>query len=219
MKFTHLTFDCYGTLIDWRNGIEAHLGDVLRRNGMTSTSRVYPVYVKLEAEEEGRYKSYSEIVKNAALKVAGHFGVRITEADARMFAASIPSWKPFEDTVECLRELGKAGHKRVILSNIDRDLLKETVAQNGLDVDGYLTAEDVGSYKPSLGHWNRFFDEYKVSRDATLHVAQSVYHDIIPTSQMGVTNAWINRYSDPKPAGINPTYVFSDLRGLVKVLS
>jgi len=219
MKFTHLTFDCYGTLIDWRNGIETHLGNLLRRNGLTSTTPVYPVYVKFEAEEEGDYKSYKEIVKDTALKVGGHLGIRITEPDARRFAASIPSWRPFEDTVECLKELGRTGHKRVILSNIDRDLLKETVVQNGLDVDGFITAEDVGSYKPFLGHWNRFFDEYKVSRDATLHVAQSMYHDITPTSKLGLANAWINRYSDSKPTGINPTYVFSDLRGLVKALS
>jgi 2-haloacid dehalogenase len=135
------------------------------------------------------------------------------------FASSIPSWKPFADTVECLKKLGKMGLKRVILSNVDRDLLKDTVLQNGLEVDGCITAQDVGSYKPSVGHWNRFFDEYKANRESTLHVAQSVFHDIIPTGKMGVANAWINRYSDPEPAGINPTYVFLDLRGLVKTLA
>jgi FMN phosphatase YigB (HAD superfamily) len=111
------------------------------------------------------------------------------------------------------------GYKRVILSNIDKDLLKGTVLQNSLEVDGYITAEDVGSYKPSIEHWNRFFAEYKASKANVLHVAQSVFHDIIPSSKMGVANAWINRYSDPEPAGINPTYVFRDLKGLVKGLA
>jgi 2-haloacid dehalogenase len=219
VKFTHLTFDCYGTLIDWRKGIETHLGQLLRMNGLASSVSVYPLYVKLEAEEEGKYKSYREILRDTAIKVAEHFRVPITESEAKLFAESVPSWPPFGDTVESLKELGKSGYKRVILSNIDRDLLKETILQNGLDVDGYITAEDVGSYKPSFGHWNRFFETYKASKGATLHVAQSTYHDIIPGSKLAICTAWINRYSEASPPGINPTYVLSDLRGLLKLLT
>lgn len=218
MKYSHLTFDCYGTLIDWRGGIESHLGDLLRRNGLPSGASVYPTYVKLEAMEEGRYKPYREVLKGTAMKVAEYLKTTITEDEAYEFASSIPSWKPFVDSVECLKRLGELGYKRVILSNIDRDLLKETILQNGLEVDGYITAQDVGAYKPSIEHWNRFFAEYEVSKESTLHVAQSVFHDILPTSKMGVANAWINRYSEPEPTGIDPTYVFRDLKGLVKWL-
>ena len=219
MRFNYLTFDCYGTLIDWRNGIELHLGEVLRKNGLALGVSVYPVYVKLEAEEEGQYKSYRDILKDTAIKVAEHFSISITPEDARGFAASVPSWMPFGDTVESLREIGKRGYKRVILSNIDRALLKGTIDQNGLEVDGWVTAEDVGSYKPSLGHWNRFFEEYKATKDETLHVAQSIYHDILPAGSLGLASAWINRYSDASPQGINPTYVLPDLRNLLKVLA
>ena len=217
MKFTHLTFDCYGTLVDWRKGIETHLGELLRSNGLPSGVNVFPLYVKLEAEEEGQYKSYREILKDTAVKVAEHLNVSIAEREAKMFAASVPSWVPFSDTVESLRELGKRGHKRIILSNIDKDMLKETILQNSLEVDGYITAEDVGSYKPSPGHWNRFFDMYKANKETTLHVAQSIFHDIIPCSKLAISTAWVNRYNEAAPSGINPTYVFDDLSSLLRL--
>ena len=218
MKFSHLTFDCYGTLIDWRNGIELNLGGLLTEKGLASKVKVFPVYLKAEAEEEGEYKSYREVLRDTAIKVAKKLGVQISEDDAVRFAASVPSWPPFTDTVETMKELGRRGYKRVILSNVDRDILRETILQSGLDVDGYVTAEDVGSYKPSEGHWKKFFDEYGTSKTSTLHIASSIYHDIIPTSKLGITNAWINRYSEPKPAGVNPSYVFQDLKGLLNIL-
>jgi 2-haloalkanoic acid dehalogenase type II len=219
VKFTHLTFDCYGTLVDWRKGIETHLGEVLRNNGLPSGVSVFPVYVKFEAEEEGQYKSYREVLRDAAVKVAEHLKVSIAENEAKVFAASVPSWPPFSDTVESLKALGERGYKRVILSNIDKDILKETILRNSLDVDGYITAEDVGYYKPSPGHWNRFFDAYKTSKETTLHVAQSIFHDIIPCSKLAISTAWINRYSEATPPGINPTYVFDSLKNLMSLLT
>jgi 2-haloalkanoic acid dehalogenase type II len=219
MKFTHLTFNCYGTLIDWRKGIEANLGGLLTKNGLPSGVSVFPVYVKLEAEEEGQYKSYREVLRDTAVKVAEHLKVSIAENEAKMFAASVPSWPPFSDTVESLKALGKGGYKRVILSNIDKDILKETILRNSLDVDGYITAEDVGSYKPSPGHWNRFFDAYKTRKEATLHVAQSIFHDIIPCSKLAIPTAWINRYNEATPPAVNPTYVFDDLKSLMRLLT
>jgi len=218
VRFTYLTFDCYGTLIDWRNGIESHLGELLRKNGLAPAAKVYPTYLKVEAEEEGNYRPYREILTDSALRAAEHFRISITKEEARSFAASVPSWAPFVDTVESLRQIGEKGYRRVILSNVDRDLLNGTINQNHLEVDGYVTAEDVGSYKPALGHWNRFFDEYKAPKDRTLHVAQSIYHDIRPAGRIGIATAWINRYSDAKPSDVNPTYVVPDLTALLKVL-
>ena len=219
LKFTHLTFDCYGTLIDWRSGIEANLGGLLKRNGLPEDARVFPVYFKFEAEEEGEYKSYRDVLRDTAMKVANNLGVPIPRDAAARFAASVPTWSPFPDTVETMKELGRRGYKRVILSNIDRDILKATIAQAGLEVDGFITAEDVGSYKPSVGHWKKFFDAYGASKADTLHVAQSIYHDIIPCSKLGIESAWINRYSEPKPANVNPSYTFPDLKTLLGLLS
>lgn len=219
MKFTHLTFDCYGTLIDWRKGIEVNLGEMLRKNGLPSGVEVFPTYLRFEAEEEGQYKSYKQVLRDTATKVARHLNVSIEEDDANRFAASVPSWPPFSDTVESLKELGRRGYKRIILSNIDRGILNGTVLQSGLDADGFITAEDVGSYKPAYGHWNRFFQEYEASKDTTLHVAQSIYHDITPCSKLAISTAWINRYFEVTPPGLTPSYVFSNLRSLLTLLT
>jgi len=218
MKFTHLTFDCYGTLIDWRNGLESNLGGLLRRRGLPAGTNVYPTYLKFEAEQEGKYRPYKAILKDTALSVANNFHLAISDNEAQQFAESIPDWKPFRDTVASLHELGKRGYKRVILSNIDRDLLEETIHRNGLAIDGYVTAEDVRSYKPAVGHWNRFFEQYKVPKDATLHVAQSLYHDIVPCRGLGIATAWINRYGEEKPAQVEPTFICPNLMGLLSVV-
>ena len=217
-RFTHLTFDCYGTLIDWRAGVNLRLGSLLREKGLKQGVDVHSVYVKLEAEQEVQYKSYRRILSDTAQAVAHHFNLTITRNEAESFAASIPTWPPFHDTIRSLKSLGARGYKRVILSNVDRDLLRETVVQNGLEVDGYITAEDVGSYKPALRHWTRFFDEYKASRQETLHVAQSLFHDIVPTAKIGLANVWVNRYGEQKPEEVKPTWVSPDMAGLLQIL-
>ena len=198
--------------------MDSYLGGLLRRKGLPPGVSVHSTYVKLEAEQEGKYKSYSRILHDTALLVANQFHLSITDDEAHEFAETIQEWEPFDDTVASLRVLGERGYKRVILSNVDRALLQKTIGKNNLEVDGFITAEDVGSYKPSLGHWNRFFEEYKVGKDETLHVAQSLYHDIRPCTKVGVANAWINRYAEVKPANINPVWIFPDLAGLLKVL-
>ena len=217
-RFTHLTFDCYGTLIDWRSSVDYYLGSLLQLRGLHRGVSVHATYVKLEAEQEGEYKPYREILRDAAILVAKHFGLSLTDGEAQEFVDTIQDWEPFADTRDSLRALGARGYKRIILSNVDRDLLEKTVAKNNLEVDGYITAEDVGSYKPSVGHWTRFFEEYKVSRRETLHVAQSVYHDIVPTTELGIANAWINRYAEQKPAGVNPSWILPNLTCLLDVL-
>lgn len=191
----------------------------MRKHGFTKDEKVFPVYVKLEAEQEGEYKSYREVLRDTALEVAKKFGVSITNDEATRFASSVPTWDPFSDTVETMKELGRRGYKRVILSNIDRDILRNTISHSGIEVDGFITAEDVGSYKPAEGHWKRFFEEYSTSKSETLHVAQSIYHDITPTCRLGITNAWINRYDQTKPSDATPSFTFSDLKSLLSLLT
>jgi 2-haloalkanoic acid dehalogenase type II len=218
-SITHLTFDCYGTLIDWRNGIETHLGGLLRRKGLSSNERVYPTYVKLEAEEEGSYKKYNEILSNTARKVATSFGLVIDEKEADIFSQSVPNWEPFTDAVASLLSLGELGLKRIILSNIDTEILRATIEENNLDVDGYITAEEIGSYKPAFGHWKSFFEKYRVQKSKVLHVAQSIFHDIIPAANLGISTAWINRYGEPTPRDVIPTFSLQNLSELNSLFS
>lgn len=208
-SINHLTFDCYGTLIDWRQGIETHLGGMLRSKGVSR--KVFPEYVRLEAEEEGSYKSYVDVLGRTAIKVARNFGLELTHDEADKFAQSVPLWKPFDDTVEALQKLGTLGLKRIILSNIDTNLLRETISKNNLKVDGYITAEEIGSYKPAIGHWKSFLERYGVAKENVLHVAQSIFHDIVPAHELGLKTAWINRYDETEPRQVNPDYTFSKL--------
>jgi 2-haloalkanoic acid dehalogenase type II len=217
-RFTHLTFDCYGTLIDWRAGIERELARTLGRVSI-SGPRLLAAYVDAEKTQESTYKRYREVLRETVVSMSGVLGVTVTSAAARAFAGSVPRWPAFPDTAEFLREMGSRGIKRYILSNVDNDLLKETIRRHGLEVDGFVTAEEVGSYKPRPGHWERFFQETGAERGGLLHVAQSVYHDIIPAQGMGLATAWVNRYQEPMPKAASPTFVTDSLAHLAELLT
>ncbi len=218
-SFRYLTFDCYGTLIDWKTGIERSLEDALgklpgRRRAMMDA------YLAAERqEEEGSYKKYREVLRKTALRLSGTFGREVSDAAARRFAASVPSWPAFPDTAKALHELGTMGYQKYILSNVDTDLLEGTIRQNRLEVDGFVTAETVGSYKPARAHWERFLDMTGANRGEVLHIAQSIYHDIVPAGSLGIPTAWINRYGEPLPPGIQPVYLSDNLAHLTGLLA
>ncbi|MDA4127342.1 MAG: HAD-IA family hydrolase [Thaumarchaeota archaeon] len=217
MKFRYLTFDCYGTLIDWRTGIESSLLAAVGDLGIRGQA-LLDAYVMAEKEQESSYKKYREVLRRTAISLSGQLGVEVTEDAARKFAASVPTWPAFADTKEFLHEQGKRGCKRYILSNVDIDLLEETIRNHRLEVDGFVTAEEVGSYKPSPGHWLRFMKNTGARKEEVLHVAQSIYHDIIPTNEMGIASAWVNRYNEPMPQGAHPMFVTDSLAHLTESL-
>src|SRR5215467_5614632 len=159
MTYRYLTFDCYGTLIDWRRGIEENLNGILGGNVTVTGSNLMAEYAKAEKSEELEYKKYREVLRNTALRLRTPLDVKITEAQADMFASSVPKWPAFSDTSEFLRSMGKRGFERYILSNVDNDLLEETIANWGLEIDGYVTAEDLGSYMPHPAHWRKFMEK------------------------------------------------------------
>ena len=207
-----LTFDCYGTLVEWRNGIESNFREFFGgREG-----EVFTKYVALEAGEENTYSSYKEILRNTSLRLAGELGFNPNPTSATKFADSITKWRAFPDSAPALKELGRKGYKRVILSNIDRDLLSETIRNNDLEVDGYITAQDVKSYKPAKNHWLRFFEEYGANKEEVLHVANSTYHDIIPATELGLRTVWVNRYNEDLAKDANPTYIVNGVSELLK---
>ncbi len=213
-----LTLDCYGTLVNWRQGIEDHLGGVLRRAGWQGSEPLFPHYSRAERKLERCYRSYREVLALAALEVARDLGCGLSRSAASAFANSLPSWPAFDDSVAVLRELGARGYGRYILSNVDRDLLEATVAGHGLEVDGFVTAEDVHAYKPSPDHWLRFLERVEPDRTRVLHVAQSLRHDIRPATRLGFATAWINRYRMPMPTGVRPKLILPDLKGLLPLL-
>ncbi|MCS7351104.1 MAG: haloacid dehalogenase type II [Anaerolineae bacterium] len=216
-RYRFLTFDCYGTLIDWQAGIAEHLGDILRQHGVDpAPEELLRIYVEEEHRlESGPYRRYREILAESARAAASRFGVRISNAEAQAFADSLPDWPPFPDTVDGLKAFGVMGFRRVILSNVDRDLLAETIRRHGLEVDGAITAEDTRTYKPNPRHWLAFCSRYTARREEVLHIAQSLLHDIRPALRLKLDCVWLNRYREPLPADVRPTQMFYDLDALV----
>lgn len=217
MKYRYMTFDCYGTLIDWRSGIEAELrsalGDI-RIGGQDLMN----AYVTAELGEESTYKKYREVLRGSVTSLSGLLGVKVTEQGARRFAGSVPRWPAFPDTRKFLREMGSRGYRRYILSNVDNDLLEGTIKNNGLEVDGFVTAEQVGSYKPETRHWIEFMRRTGATKGEVLHVAQSLLHDIIPTQRLGIASAWVNRYGERLSSEAAPSMMSDSLEGLGEML-
>jgi 2-haloacid dehalogenase len=216
MKHRYLTFDCYGTLIDWRAGIEQGLRSALGEVGLTGQS-LLQAYVAAEQREERTYKRYRSVLRDAAIAMSEALGRRVTVEAAEEFASSVPMWPAFPDTARFLREMGSRGHLRYILSNVDDDLLEETIRRHGLEVDGYVTAEEVRSYKPDPGHWREFMAKTGALEGEVLHVAQSAFHDIIPAERLGIESAWVNRYGERLPPAA-PSFIADSLEGLSEAI-
>ncbi len=216
-KYRYLTFDCYGTLIDWKTGIDSALRSALGRTALEGRE-LMRAYVEAENREESVYKRYRDVLRRTTLSLSDTLGVVVTESAAESFAGSVPTWPAFPDTAKFLRDMGASGYRRYILSNVDNDLLDETIRRNGLEVDGVVTAEEVGSYKPNAGHWLEFLRRTGATKDEILHVAQSIFHDIIPVQNLGIASAWINRYRENLPPDLSPTIISDDLDGLREVI-
>lgn len=199
-SFGALTFDCYGTLIDWESGIWDALQPLLHSNGCKEVTRSHALeaFADLETEVQTARPSapYPEILKAVHDELAGKFGLETTDPLSEAFGASVPLWPAFPDSADALRAL-KAHYKLVILSNVDRRSFRASNRKLGVTFDAIYTAEEIGSYKPSLNNFDhmvaRLAEDHAIARDAILHTAQSLFHDHVPARQAGLARAWIDR--------------------------
>jgi len=208
--FEALTFDCYGTLIDWETGILEHLRPWARRYGVEATEEeLLEAFgqheIRLEAETPGRL--YPDILRQAYAEIARQWGTPVAAAEADAFARSVGSWPAFPDTPPALNYL-KRHYKLVIVSNVDRASFAESNKKLGVAFDAIVTAEDVGSYKPDPRNFHYaldVLDKMGVARDKVLHTAQSRYHDIVPAKSLGLAVMWINRRREkPGEGAVRP---------------
>jgi 2-haloacid dehalogenase len=225
-RFTHLTFDCYGTLIDWERGILTALRPGLDRHGVVlSDDAALELYGELEsAAEREPYRPYRALLAT----VMDGFGARlgfVPSADERAaLAASVGDWPPFPDTVEALRALADR-YRLVILSNIDDDLFARSARHLGVEFAAVVTAQQVGSYKPDPRNFRALLERLDTAPDRVLHVAQSLFHDIAPANALGLTTVWVNRRHDrpgsgaTPPATAHPNLEVDDLRTLAQLAS
>ncbi len=212
-RTTALTFDCYGTLIDWETGLRRAFREIL---GLTDNARlqaVFDAYLAAEARiEAGSYQPYRRIVALAVGEVAAGLNVPCTTAAAEDVADSVGDWPAFADTGEALTRLA-ARFRLGILSNVDRDLLARTLRQFPVTFDFLATAADVKSYKPAQAH---FRAGRNFVGETGLHVAQSLYHDGVPARRLGIPFVWINRRGETNATQATPLASFPDLAGFTR---
>lgn len=204
-SFEVLTFDCYGTLIDWETGILDALKPSFHRAGMQLDGEaVLEAYGALEAEmEAGEFRPYKEILKAVLERLCEGFGFRAQADEMEAFSQSVKEWPAFADSPRALSTL-KSKYKLAILSNIDRDLFEHSALKLGVEFDYVFTAEDIGSYKPSTKNFEYAMKSLPFAPDKILHVAQSLYHDIGPAGCLGLKTVWINRRQGRAGAGATP---------------
>ena len=195
-RFTTISFDCYGTLIDWESGILPVLRAVLASHGQTlPDAAILELYGEFEAEaESGAYQSYREVLESVVRAFADRFHFQASSSEIQSLHESVHLWLPFPDTVPALRELQKR-FKLAVISNIDDDLFAETRKHLDVEFDGVVTAEQARSYKPSLNNFRMALRQLALSPDRLLHAAQSVYHDLVPARFLGISTVWVNRKS------------------------
>ncbi len=220
-----ITFDCYGTLIDWEQGITAALRPLLEaRNARAFSDReLLEAYAHAEAREESQaYKPYRQILQAVTRSLATTFSATLLPADTHVLENSIAYWPAFPDTPAAMNQLSYR-FQLIILSNIDRDLFEQTRPKLGANLTHIITAQDVRSYKPGPAHFEAALQKTNLAPSRICHVAQSLYHDISVARSLGFPTVWINRRGDrpgsgaTPPASAKPDLEAPDLASLAKI--
>jgi 2-haloacid dehalogenase len=207
-QFDALTFDCYGTLIDWETGILAGLRPALETGGVDPPDdAILAVYSGIEAAlEAGPYQRYRTILEEAHGQVCRRFGVTPNADAARAFGGSVGAWPAFPDSTTALQDL-KRRFRLGVITNCDDDLFAASNRRLGVEFDWVVTAQSVGSYKPDPRNFEAAFEAIPVPRERILHVAQSLFHDHVPAKQMGLRTVWIDRRHGRPGSGATPAAV------------
>lgn len=195
-RFEILTFDCYGTLINWEAGILPALHRILSTHGKTvDDATLLKLYGDFEQKaEQPPFRPYREVLKSVVRQFGDEFEFTATAEEQNSLPNSLASWKPWPDTPAALSLL-KAHFRLAILSNIDDDLFAATRPQLGVDFDEVVTAQQAQAYKPSLKLFELALSRIRVPAHRVLHVGQSIYHDVVPAQALGLATVWVNRPS------------------------
>jgi 2-haloalkanoic acid dehalogenase type II len=227
--FSVLTFDCYGTLIDWESGIHAALRPLLERGGLKfGRDEVLAEFARHESAQEHETPGmiYSALLTAVHRRLAKAWGVAVDDSAHVRFGASVPDWPAFPDSLESLAYL-KRFYKLVVLSNVDRESFRGSNKRLGVEFDAVYTAQDIGSYKPDLRNFHYMLDhlgQRGIAKRDILHTAQSLFHDHAPARTVGLATAWIDRRhaqdgwgaTMPPPAGTSWDFRFDSLAAFVQ---
>jgi putative hydrolase of the HAD superfamily len=227
--FDVLSFDCYGTLIDWETGIAGVLAPWARERGLDLTDEaLLSAYSTHEARAEAEHPAdlYPLILARSLRDLGRELGAEVTDEDARRLGASVPAWPAFPDSPGALQTLAER-YRLIILSNVDRASFAASNRLLGVTFTSILTAEDIGSYKPSPRNFEALLAEVNrlgLEEKRLLHVAQSLFHDHVPAKNFGLPTVWINRrHARPgwgatpePPAGVTPDWEFPSMQAFAE---
>ncbi len=208
-RFRVMTFDCYGTLIDWERGIVRVLQQWARRNRLSlRDEELLEAFAASEARQEQHpeFRLYPDVLRAVHREIGERFRKPVSEADADVLAQSVSEWPPFADTTAALRRLQQR-YKLIIVSNVDRASFAGTQRLLGVDFDGLVTAEEVCAYKPDRRMFERAIARARdlgAASSEILHIAQSLFHDIVPAKALGLATVWVNRRHDKPGWGATP---------------
>ena len=207
--FDALSFDCYGTLIDWEHGLREGLSRVSAIDGnLLDIDDLLETYAIAEAQIEREHPAvrYPEIIARSIVATGDAYGIAVPEEVANEIGASIPAWPAFPDSAEALAQLARH-YKLIILSNVDRESFAASNARLGVTFDAILTAEDIGSYKPDPRNFEALLNHLAImdiAPNRLLHVAQSLFHDHVPARAAGLATVWIDRRQHLPGSGATP---------------
>lgn len=209
--FRWLSLDCYGTLINWEAGILGYFKPLLLRKDRTlEDAQILKLYSEFEPRQQsGGYRSYRDVLASVVRDFASKMQFAVSNDEANGLAESIGSWEPFADTVDGLRRL-QTLYKLAVLSNIDDDLFALTAPKLGAAMDMVVTAQQVRSYKPAFNNFEALLRRCNVARSELLHVAESLYHDVVPARTLGIATLWVNRRQG-KPGATKLAEVTADV--------
>jgi 2-haloacid dehalogenase len=219
-SFQAITFDCYGTLIDWESGILRVLRPLLAEHGKpVPNQEILELYAELEpAIQSAKYQPYRLVLEEVVRGVGQRFGFSVSLDEARSLAASLPNWRPFPDTVAALRTL-KSKYRLGIISNIDDSLFSASAELLQVAFDWVITAEQARAYKPARAIFELALQKIGLPPKRLLHAGQSVFHDVIPAKQMGMSTVLVTRRGSGavKRASAQPDLEVLDLKTLAQM--
>lgn len=218
-RFEVITFDCYGTLIDWETGILAALRPILSAHGGNLTdSEILSLYSELEPAAQNPYRRYRDVLTQVARGFGSRLGFPISDSEADSVPDSLKNWLPFPDTNESLEKL-QTRYKLAIISNIDDDLFATTARHFTVSFDNVITAEQTKAYKPSLAPFQLALKRINLVSEKILHAGQSIHHDVLPAQSLGLSTVLVTRrgFGATRPAAGEPDLRVPDLQTLAKL--
>ncbi|MDP8951815.1 MAG: haloacid dehalogenase type II [Actinomycetota bacterium] len=227
-RYDVISFDCYGTLIDWERGIVSGLRPVLRNHGVEATDEeILNLHAQIEHElqsgsTKGHYVKYRSVLEQEVREAGKRWGFEPEPFEVRSLADSLRRWRPFPDTVEAL-EMLKERYKLAIISNVDDGLFALTACHLEVEFDWIVTAEQAGTYKPSTNNFEVAIERMGVERGRLVHAAESLFHDVAPAGSLGISTVWVHRragkggFGATPPSDARPDLEVPDLKTLASM--